>query len=115
MVLLSYGLESLLGTRVKTLGQNILVAYAVILNFLGNFCKAIPFYSGFFIPRFHLRHFFEIYSPANFRLVLENLSINKPAFITPSVVGILILCYVFLVARALWLFFRRRDTEISRR
>jgi heme A synthase len=90
------------------LSAAILVICALTLNFLGDFCKTIPFYAGFVIPRFHLRDFLEIYSPANFKRMMENLSLNKPAFVTPSSIGALIFVYLVLLALVLWSWLRTR-------
>lgn len=85
------------GGRIRAL----LVAYVLLINFLAYFCKAIPYYSGFIIARFHLNHFFELYSPANIGNILDRLSLNKPEFITPGVIGAWILLYVAIVVAVL--------------
>jgi hypothetical protein len=81
-----------------------LITGAFILNFLGYFCKAIPYYTGFKIPHFNLKHLFEVYTPDGFRQVTEQLSLNKPEFATPLAIGIVISAYfvIMLITLALW-------------
>jgi hypothetical protein len=50
-------------------------------------------YAGFIIPRFHLNHLIDLYSPARIGSYLQRLSINKPSFLAPRVIGIcMIVC-----------------------
>jgi hypothetical protein len=88
-VLILYGLETLF-PFLKNRISSALICYALLINFLGNFCKAIPYYSGHILPRFHMRHLLELYSPSGFQSILQGLAINKPAFITPHVIGFVI-------------------------
>jgi len=95
----------------------ILIGLSALLNFLGYFCKSIPFYSGHYIPRFHLQNFFELYSPVSFAAMARRLSVNKPEFITPTVVmaviaayALFFLIFVFLSLTMQW---RNRETQIA--
>jgi hypothetical protein len=94
-----------------------IIGFSALLNFLGYFCKSIPFYSGYFIPRFHLQNFFELYNPAGILAIGRRLSINKPEFINPAVVIAVIVTYALLLTffvvislRSQW---RHRETGIA--
>jgi hypothetical protein len=95
-VALLYGLEALL-PFLKNRISGALICYALLINFLGNFCKAIPYYSGYIVPRFHMKHLLDLYSPSGFQSILQRLSINKPAFITPHVIGFVIVMNAVLL------------------
>ena len=92
----------------------VLVGFSALLNFLGYFCKSIPFYSGHYIPRFHLQNFFELYNPAGWADIGHRLSINKPEFITPAVVMAVFAAYLlfFLFFVVLSLTMHWRNCEV---
>jgi hypothetical protein len=95
--LLYYGLDALLLTGMKKHVSTILISFVLLMNLIGYFCKAFPYYAGFIISRFHFNHFLDLYSPANIITLLQRLSLNKPAFITPAGIGICITAYLSLV------------------
>ena len=105
-LLLYKGLEVLMRGKIQRLAPFVLIGGACILQFLGHFCKAIPYYAGFNIPRFNPKHLLEVYSPEGLRQVMEQLSLNKPAFITPAVTGIAIGAYVLLMLTTLFFYVR---------
>jgi len=111
LLLLLLGIEHFLGTKGGRLVPSVLLAGVFILGFLGNFCKAIPYYTGFKIPHFNLKHLFEVYSLEGFKQVTQQLSINMPAFITPLVIGIIITLYFVTVFIALGLWWKTSDTS----
>ncbi len=113
-VLLTYGLQFLIRPKLQPLGPVILVTCAVILSFLGDFCKTIPYYAGVFIPRFHLQDFFAVYSPANFALMMQNLAINKPEFVSPFQLGTFVLVYPATLIIILLFWFRASIPAQSR-
>jgi len=90
LILLVRGLEALVGARAAGWSNAVLVVYVLVANLVSLLCKTLPFYAGIFIPRFHLSHFFELYSPSGFRAMLANLAINKPGFVTPVVIAVVI-------------------------
>jgi hypothetical protein len=100
LILLVRGFESLVGPRAALAGNVILIAYVLVANLVSLLCKTLPAYAGFFIPRFHLWHFSELYSPSGLRVMLRNLAVNKPSFVTPSVIGIVIGASLVLLALA---------------
>jgi hypothetical protein len=102
-VLVVHGLETLAGQRWAATSNAVLVLYVLVVNLLSLFCKALPYYGGFFIPRFHLSHLVELYSPSGFKVMLENLAVNKPSFVTPLFIGMVIGTFVALLA---WTLFR---------
>jgi hypothetical protein len=99
--LLFYGLNALLWSTAKKYSSSLLISFVLLMNLVGYFCKMLPYYAGFIIPRFHLHHFFELYSPAHIMNLLQRLSINKPSFITPPVIGIWMLAYLASIVPAL--------------
>lgn len=115
IILLVYGLESMCLPQTKRLGSLVAIFYVILLNFLGYFCKMIPFYSGFFIPRFHVQHFFKLYLTPNIDLILKNLSVNKPTFISSVFLVGLISLYIGLVIIALRWWVVNRDSTNSER
>ena|SRR5688572_6884461 len=88
IILLVRGLESLVGGRAAPASNVVLIAYALVANLVSLLCKTLPAYGGFIVPRFHLSHFLELYSPSGFRVLMENLALNKPGFVTPGVIAI---------------------------
>lgn len=90
LILLVWGFESLVGVKAAAGSNVVLIAYLLLANLVSLLCKTLPFYAGFFIPRFHLSHFLELYSPSGFRVMLGNLAINKPEFITPGAIAAVI-------------------------
>ncbi len=105
LLLLDKGLGTLAGGgRGRVLVPSVLVAGACGVNFLGYFCKAVPYYTGFRIPRFNPKHLFEVYSWEGFLQVTENLALNKPPGVTPACVGAVIGAYVavLLAVLVLW-------------
>jgi hypothetical protein len=101
VILLVRGLESLVGPRVAMASNVALISYALLANLLSLLCKTLPSYGGFIIPRFHLSHFVSLYSPSGLRVMLENLSANKPAFVTPGIIGLTLGISVVLLAATL--------------
>jgi hypothetical protein len=101
LILLVQGLESLFGRRAAVASNVVLICYALIANLVSLLCKTLPSYGGFMIPRFHLSHFVELYSPSGFGTMLGNLALNKPAFVTPGIIGILIGISFLLLAASL--------------
>ncbi len=95
----------------------ILIGFSALLNFLGYFCKSIPFYSGHYIPRFHLQTFFELYNSAGLLAIGRRLSVNKPEFVTPVVIiaGIIAYAALFLsfVVLSLKIQWRCREARIA--
>jgi hypothetical protein len=108
VLLLTYGMESFFG-RWAALGDGLLLLYVLVVNFLSLFCKSLPFYAGIFIPRFHLSHLLELYSPSGLKTMLTNLAVNKPSFVTAEAIGTTIAIYVILLAVTVSLTPFRRD------
>lgn len=90
LILLVQGLESLAGRRATIASNVVLICYVLIANLVSLLCKTLPSYGGFIIPRFHLSHFVELYSPSGLGTMLGNLALNKPTFVTPGIIGMLI-------------------------
>jgi hypothetical protein len=105
LILLVRGFEALVGTKSAAWTNGVLIVYVLTNNLVSLLCKTLPFYAGFFIPRFHLSNFLELYSPSGFRVMLANLAINKPDFITPSgivaLIAVSLALMLALVVRAL--------------
>jgi 4-amino-4-deoxy-L-arabinose transferase-like glycosyltransferase len=101
VILLLYGFEGIAGEKAAPISNGILVLYALAIDLLSMFCKILPAYAGFFIPRFHLQHLIALYSPSSFMMMLRNLSLNQPPFITPVVIGLAIAAYVVSLTVAL--------------
>jgi hypothetical protein len=93
VILLIYGFEAIAGEKAAGLSNGILILYALTVDLLSTFCKSLPAYGGFFIPRFHLQHLIALYSPSSFPAMLRNLSMNQPPFITPTAIGLAIAAY----------------------
>ena len=93
VILLIYGFEGIVGEKAAGISNGILILYALTVDLLSMFCKSLPAYAGFFIPRFHLQHLIALYSPSSFAAMLRNLSINQPLFITPTAIGLVIAAY----------------------
>jgi len=115
LLLILLGLDSLTGGGRGKAGPLALVIGAFAIQFLGYFCKAIPYYTGFRIPRFNPKHLFDVYSPEGFRQVTEHLSLNKPDFVTPLAVGAVITAYFafLLIIIVLWLISSREKYSRS--
>ena len=103
VILLVRGLESLVGVRYAAASNVVLIVYALAANLLSLLCKTLPSYGGFIIPRFHLSHFVALYSPSGLRVMLDNLAANKPAFVTPGIIGVTLgISLVVLVATLIY-------------
>ena len=101
-ILLVYGLQGITGRKWELAGVAMLLLYIAVVGMLSVFAKSIPSYAGFFIPNFHVQHLFQIYSPSTFKIVLQHLAANKPGFITPSLIGVVIAVYLFMVTHSLF-------------
>ena len=97
LILLVRGLESLVGTKAAVWTNAVLIVYVLAANLVSLLCKTLPFYAGFFIPRFHLANFLELYSPSGFRTMLVNIAKNKPDFITPNLIAVVIAACLMLM------------------
>jgi hypothetical protein len=115
VLLVVHGMGSLFGTR-AALGEGLLLLYVFVANFVSLFCKSLPFYAGFFIPRFHFSHLLELYSPSGLKAMLTNLAVNKPSFVTPGIIGAAIAAYVILLVIAITHVIRveRRNFSLAR-
>jgi hypothetical protein len=105
VILLIYGFEGLAGEKAAGISNVILILYALTVDLVSMFCKILPAYAGIFIPRFHIQHLIELYSPSSFAVMLRNLSLNQPPFITPTAIGLAIAAYAVCLTIALVLSF----------
>jgi hypothetical protein len=105
VILLIYGFEGIAGEKAARISNGILILYALTVDLLSMFCKALPAYAGFFIPRFHIQHLIALYSPSSFAVMLRNLSLNQPPFITPTAIGLAVAAYAVSLTIALGLCF----------
>ena len=116
VILLVRGLESLVGVRYAAASNVVLIVYALAANLLSLLCKTLLSYGGFIIPRFRLSHFVTLYSPSGLRVMLDNLAANKPAFVTPGIIGVTLgISLVLLVATLIYVraAVRERDSVIE--
>jgi hypothetical protein len=105
VILLIYGFEGIAGKKAAAISNGILIFYALTVDLLSMFCKALPAYAGFFIPRFHIQHLIALYSPSSVAVMLRNLSLNQPPFITPTAIGLAIAAYAVCLTITLVLSF----------
>jgi hypothetical protein len=101
ILLLLFGIEWLAG-KYATASNAILILYVLAAGLLGTYSSSLPSYAGFNISTFNVFELIEVYGPSNVQIVLENLAINKPEFITPSLIGALIVTDLALVLAALF-------------
>ena len=66
-----------------------------------------------FIPRFHFSHLLELYSPSGLNVLLVNLAVNKPSFVTPQVIGAMIAIYAVVLVVAIKHVLSRARREFS--
>jgi hypothetical protein len=104
VILLIYGFEGLAGEKAAGISNGLLILYALTVDLVSMFCKILPAYAGIFIPRFHIQHLITLYSPSSFVLMLRNLSLNQPPFITPTAIGLAIAAYAACLTIALVLY-----------
>jgi hypothetical protein len=97
VILVVAGLQTAFGIRWRRAAAFIVMGFSLLLNFLGYYCKAIPFYSGLAIPHFKLWDFFQIYSPSGMAGMLRNLALNKPDFLSPAVIASILAGYASFV------------------
>jgi hypothetical protein len=108
ILLLLFGIEWLAG-KYAAASNAFVILYVLTAGLLAAFSCSLPSYAGFFISSFNVFELIRIYGPSNFHTVLENLALNKPEFVTPSVIGTSIVIDVALVVAAL--FDSRNSTE----
>ncbi len=93
LVLLVFGLNGFPG-RIGKLAQRSLILYVVLIDFVALFCKLVPYYGGMSIPRFHLRHLFEVYTPSVFQMILARITAPQSAWLSPSLLAGLMFCHL---------------------
>jgi hypothetical protein len=106
ILLLLSGLEWLTG-KYAVASNAFLILYVLAAGLLGTYSSSLPSYAGFNISTFNVFELIGVYGPSNIQIVLENLAINKPEFITPALIGMLIAIDLGLVLAALFNFWRR--------
>ncbi len=94
VILLVRGLESLIAPLSQRIARVILVTYFLVLNLLGCFWGTIPSYSGFDLPNLSWGSLAQLYSPQNCLVILDRLIVDKPTFVTPSLLGGILLTYI---------------------
>jgi hypothetical protein len=76
--------------------------YVLVAGMLSTFSCSLPSYAGFNISSFNVFELIQMYSPSHFKVVLENLAVNKPAAVTPALIGAVIALDVTLLLAALF-------------
>jgi hypothetical protein len=100
ILLMLFGMEWLAG-KYAAASNAIVILYVFTAGLLATYSSSLPSYAGFNISTFSVFDLIWVYGPTNLRIVLENLAINKPEFITPAVIGALIAIDLSVVLAAL--------------
>jgi hypothetical protein len=104
LLLLMYGFQAL-PWKAGRIAQGAAILYVVSVNFVAYFCKMIPSYGGISIPRFHLSHLFEIYSPATLQLMLNRISLQQASWLGPAAILVIMVCHFAWMIFVTWQFF----------
>jgi hypothetical protein len=104
LLLLMYGFQAL-PRKAAAVAQGAVVLYVVSVNFIAYFCKMIPSYGGISIPRFHLGHLFEIYSPSVLWLMLHRISLQQASWLGPAAILVIMVCHFGWMIYVTWRFF----------
>lgn len=98
LLLLVYGFKAL-PWKGGILMHRATVLYVVLVNFIAYYCKMIPSYGGIAIPRFHLSHLLEVYSPAALAIMLHRITLQQASWIGPAAI------FVFMAGHLIWMLF----------
>jgi len=101
VILLVHGMEAIAGKRFALLSDRILLSYVLVANLVSLLCMMLPNYGGLRISKFHLSHFIDIYFGSGLRVMLQNLALNKPAFVTPGAIAASIVFFLVLLVTTL--------------
>ncbi len=112
LLLLMYGFQAL-PWRAGKIAQGATILYVVLVNFVAYYCKMIPSYGGIAIPRFHVKHLLEVYSPPTIQLMLHRISLQQASWVGPTTILAMIVCHFGWMLFVTYRFFSPRWSAVD--